>query len=149
MFPLGFSQNDRLIPIYIELKTKTNICIKLLLILSCIGVPLLVHPFVWLDEEDGMALTQIEQEKPRRCRHNHHSDHPIRELAWCVHGDLDWWIDEVQLEDWCGHDYVGVEHLCPPFSSFEREGRRCHRNLLGSLACPHDPSEMMWKDYIR
>jgi hypothetical protein len=44
---------------------------------------------------------------------------------------------------------VSVEHLCPPSSSFEREGRRLHRSPLESLGCQHDPSERMWKGCIR
>jgi hypothetical protein len=46
-------------------------------------------PFVWLDEEEGMAIEQTEQENPSWCLHNRHSGHPVHELAWCVHSDLD------------------------------------------------------------
>jgi hypothetical protein len=40
-----------------------------------------------------------------------------------------------------GLDHVGVEHPCPPSSSFEKGERHPHRSPLGPLACWHDPSE--------
>jgi hypothetical protein len=58
--------------------------------------------------------------KSKEMSHSHHSDRPVHELASSVHGDLDQWIDEELLEERCGHDHVGVEHLCPLSSSFGR-----------------------------
>jgi hypothetical protein len=56
---------------------------------------------------------------PKRCPHNHHSDHQVGELALYGHDDLVPWIDEVQQVDWYDHatrSLSSSSHLSLPLS---------------------------------
>jgi hypothetical protein len=46
---------------------------------------------------------------PKRCPHNHHSDHRVGELALYGRDGLVPWIDEEQLVDWYDHVHEELE----------------------------------------